>query len=231
MFLSRRATQAEYFDAPDRADAEIGEFYESLASINRLFHFAEPFQRRLPKLVGPHACQSLSILDLGAGDGFLGTMLSEWATKKRGWKWEFTNLDANPAALRRARSGTNVVGSVLALPFSDSSFDVVIASQMTHHLVSDADIIRHFREAWRVARRGILFTDLHRNCFLYAALNLFFRLRRYPKHFRDDALISVRRGFRIGELRKLAAQAGIAGGRAWLYFGARTILEARKPGT
>ncbi len=231
MFLSRRSTQAEYFDALDRAEAEIIESYESLASINRLFLFAEPFQRFVPRLLGQGHCRSLSILDLGAGDGSLGTLLADWAVNQHGWVWQFTNLDANPSALRRARGETNIVGSALALPFRDTSFDLVISSQMTHHLTSDEKITRHFREAWRVARKGILFTDLHRNVFLYGALDLFFRLRRYPKHFRDDALLSVRRGFRIGELRRLAEQAGLTDARAWLYFGARTILEARKSGT
>jgi hypothetical protein len=227
MFLSRRATQAEYFDAPGRSTSEIREMYESLAWVNRLFVFAEPFQRLMPKLIGHENCQTLSLLDLGAGDGSLGATLTQWASARRNWNWCFTNLDCNLPGLRLSRTGNNVVGSVLALPFCDASFDVVIASQMTHHL-SDEEVVLHLREAWRVARRGIFFTDLHRGPVLYSLLWILFHLCRFPRHFQGDGLLSVERGFRVGELRELVQRAGIPGARLWLYYGTRVILEARK---
>src|ERR1043166_9461560 len=101
MFLSRRATQAEYFDAPDRADSEIAELYSALAKANRLFASADPFQRLLPKFLGREHFAALSFLDLGGGDGSLAAALTRWARERHGWNWRFTNLDLNPAALRR----------------------------------------------------------------------------------------------------------------------------------
>lgn len=228
MFFRERATQAEYFDSPGRPRAEVVESYQSLASVNRFFLFAEPFQRFIPKLIGLDHCRSLSILDLGAGDGSLGRFLTDWAARKRNWNWRFTNLDSSSSALSLNPSGRNVAASALALPFQDDSFDLVIASQMTHHLSEDADVIRHLREAWRVARSGICFTDLHRGAFLYCVLSLLFFVRRFPNHFREDALLSVKRGFRTGELRELATQARIDRARVGLYFGTRVILQAKK---
>ncbi len=192
-----------------------------------MFVFAEPFQRLLPKFLGRESCGSLSILDLGAGDGRLGNLLADWANEKRGWNWRFTNLDINVAALRLNPHDRNVAGSVLALPFRDASFDVVIASQMTHHL-SDEDVVRHLREAWRVARRAIFFSDLHRGPILYGLLWLMFCVRRFPKHFRADGLLSVKRGFLTGELESMATQAGISNARASLYYGTRILLQAKK---
>jgi ubiquinone/menaquinone biosynthesis C-methylase UbiE len=151
--------------------------------------------------------------------------LSAWA-KRRDWTWTFTNLDVSVPALRLSRAGQNVAASALALPFRDASFEVVVASQMTHHFFEDEQIVQHLREAWRVARRAILFTDLHRGLLPYALLRILFFLRRYPKHFRDDALLSIRRGFRPNELQSLAEQAGIRGARASLYYGSRVILQA-----
>jgi 2-polyprenyl-3-methyl-5-hydroxy-6-metoxy-1,4-benzoquinol methylase len=228
MFFNRRAMQAEYFDLPGRSESEIAGFYGALARINRLFNYAEPFQRLLPKYLGRENCRSLSFLDLGAGDGSLGVLLGEWAANKRRWNWRFTNLDVNLAALRLGKGGCNVAGSVVALPFGDASFDLVIASQMTHHLATKEEIQLHLTEAWRVARRAIFFSDLHRGPLLYSLLWLMFQLRRYPKHFQYDGLLSVRRGFRVHELRALARDAGIVRARAWLYYGTRVILQARK---
>src|SRR5882762_3529981 len=105
MFLRHRATQAEYFDSPDRAEAEVAESYASLARANRIFFFAEPFQRLLPKFIGPENCRSLSILDLGGGDGSLAALLTDWAAARHGWQWRFTNLDVNLPALRASRCG------------------------------------------------------------------------------------------------------------------------------
>src|SRR6185503_15370286 len=131
-------------------------------------------------------------------------------------------------ALRLSNSARNIAGSVLALPFRDACFDVVVASQMTHHLPEDVQVVQHLREAWRVSRRAILFTDLHRGLLLYGVLRLLFCLRRYPKHFRDDALLSIRRSFRRRELQLLANEAGIPNARASLYYGSRVILQAKR---
>lgn len=228
MFLRQRATQAEYFDLPDRPNAELVEAYASLARVNRLFVFEEPFQRLLPRVLAREECADLSLLDLGAGDGSLGKHLGAWAAKKHRWNWRFTNLDIFPRVLQLNAGGRNVAGSALALPFANGAFDIVIASQMTHHLNGDDEVIRHLAEAWRVARRAVFITDLHRGPILYAILWLLFRVHRYPEHFRNDGLLSVRRGFRIGELARLAQRAGLENVRARLYFGTRVILQARK---
>src|SRR5581483_7869975 len=123
-----------------------------------------------------------------------------------------------------------VTGSALLLPFRDETFDVVVASQMAHHLPGEGEVSRHFQEAWRVTRDVLFLNDLHRNVALYAALWLLLRVQRVPKHFRSDALLSVRRGWRVKEWRRLAGQAGIPNARVWLYAGTRVMLEARKRG-
>lgn len=226
MFLGRRSTQTEYFDA-ERSEAELAEFFRALNRINRLFVFAEPFQRWLPQLLGTSTCRTASILDLGAGDGFLGRVLCEWA-QERGWNWRVTNFDLSVPSLRLDSAGRKVAGSVLALPFRAASFDAVIASQMTHHL-TDAETRQHLAEAWRVAGRVIMVSDLHRNAALYGMLWLLFHLRRFPATIAADGLLSVKRGWRVPELRRLATAAGIERARIGLYFGARILLQAHKP--
>jgi hypothetical protein len=227
MFFNHRALQAEYFDEPGRPMEEIAQGYEMLASVNRFFVLAEPFQRVLPKLLGVERCRSLSMLDLGAGDGALGNELTDWAVK-RGWDWRIINLDNNLLAMRLNGGPANIVASAVCLPFRDRSFDVVLASQMTHHLMSDVEVCQHFREAWRVTRDLVFINDLHRNPGLYVALWLLMRMWRYPAHFRADGLLSVKRGWRVGEWRSLARRAGIPNPRVWLYAGARVMLQARK---
>ncbi len=227
MFFSRRATQAEYFDSPDRSLAETAESYKSLERINRLFHFAEPFQRFLPPLLGAENCRAVTLLDLGAGDGSLGQALQVWAAKK-GWSWEITNLDLSPHAPELCKTGKLVSGSVLDLPFADESFDVVIANQMTHHLSSDEEVAKHFREAHRVARRVVLLSDMHRSAILYGIIWAVLHAGNFPKHFRDDGLLSVKRGFCSEDWRQIADRAGLSEAKVWTHFGARVMLAAQK---
>src|SRR5688572_7320653 len=226
MFLSQRATQAEYCDRPDLPLEEVADNYRQLARFNRMMLVADPFQRLLVRWLGRMNVTKLTLLDLGAGDGSLGEAIEAWA-KRYGWDWRVTNLDISLAALQLGAGRRSVAGSVCALPFADESFDVVIASQMTHHLTED-ERVQHFGEAWRVTGDAIFLTDEHRNggalCVIWALL----RSLRVTPHFLSDGLQSVRRGWREGEWRELAERAGIVNAQVWLYYGSRVMLQARK---
>lgn len=225
MFLSRRTTQEEYFDS-ERPAPEVAEFFRSLGRVNRLFDFAEPFRNLVPKALGEQDCRFVSILDIGAGDGSLGKAVQTWAAA-RGWIWRVVNLDNSLGALTLNASGLNVAGSAVQLPFKDGSFDVVVASQMAHHL-TDEQVKGLLRQSWRVSRRAVILCDLHRNLGLYLVLRLLFCFQKHPPSFRSDALLSVKRAWRTGDLARLAAEAGLPDASVRLYFGARVILQASK---
>ena len=225
MFLSRRSRQAEYFDV-ERSTTELAAFFRCLGRVNRSFAFSEPFERLLPGIAGEANCHALSILDLGAGDGMLGKKLTDWA-QGRGWRWCVTNLDVSLVALGLNPGGRNVVGSAFAVPFQNSSFDMVIASQMAHHL-SDDEVIRLLREAWRISRRGILICDLHRTLLVYCALWFLLRAQRHTGPFYQDALLSVKRGWRVAELGKLAETAQVPNVQVSLLGRSRVVLKGLK---
>ena len=226
MSLRQRSTQPEYLDSPDRTEAEVAAAFRDLNRANLLFRFSHPFEAILPRWLGKKKCERLDILDVGAGTGLLGKTLTEWA-RQQGWHWRFTNLDTNPVALKIGNQPDSVVGSALQLPFADGSFDLVIASQMTHHL-TDEQVVTHWREAWRVTRDAVFICDLHRNALLYTLVWLALHLMRANRAMIEDGLISVRRGFRRDEWCKLADRAGIPGANIWRYHGTRIILQARK---
>ena len=228
MFFHRRSTQAEYFDLPGRSDAETLAAFRDLDYLNSVFVFAKPFEEVLPGWLGHERCAQLDVLDLGAGTGALGKKLTTWADQ-RGWRWRFTNLDTNLLALKLGGERRAVVGSALALPFRDANFDLVVASQMTHHL-TDEQIVMHLREAWRVTRDALFICDLHRNAGFYAALCLLLPFMRIGQSLRDDALLSVKRAFHLGEWRVLANVANVSGAKIWLYYGTRIVLQARRRG-
>ncbi len=225
--LRARTTEPEYFDSPARRPDEIVASYRELARVNRLCRFADPYTRVMSRWLGAANCRQLSILDLGAGDGSLGAEMEQFA-RRQDWNWQVTNFDLNPVPLRLASTLCNVAGSVLALPFVENSFDVVVASQMTHHLADGEEVVRHLREAWRVARRGVFITDMTRGPIFYAAVWLMVHALRLSPAMRADGLLSVKRSWTRAELAGLAARSGIPGVAVHSYFGTRLIVFALK---
>lgn len=221
MLLRHRATQAECLDAPDRPLSEIRTDYAWLARVNRLTRYEQPFQRIIPARLGHGACADLSLLDVGAGDGALSSRLERWASN-RGWRWRVTNLDSHPQCEHICRPPV-VRGSATALPFEARSFDVVIATTMTHHL-TDAEVVLHFREAARVARRLVVIVDLHRNPVFAALVWSVLAAWRAPARFRADGVLSVHRGWRVHEWRDLAGAAGMNGADVRVLGGMQIIL-------
>jgi ubiquinone/menaquinone biosynthesis C-methylase UbiE len=228
MVFSERTTQPEHFDG-QRTAAELRAAYQQLARVNRLFALHDPYTRLMSRWLGQENCRELSILDVGAGDGWLGRRIERWAAR-RGWTWRVTDLDCNQLPLGLNHGSRRVTGSALSLPFGPASFDVVIASQMTHHFNSDEEVVAHFTETWRVARQGVFVTDMQRSPFLYAVLWLTLPFLRVTGHMRADGLLSVKKSFVVNEWAALAHRAGITNARVSDYYGARLILAARKCG-
>ncbi|HTI72927.1 MAG TPA: methyltransferase domain-containing protein [Candidatus Limnocylindria bacterium] len=225
--MRERTKQVEYFDGLERTPEELRGHYAALARLNRVIRFERPFRFWLPQILGEVACAKLSFLDLGAADGFLGRQLSAWATE-RGWDWQFTNLDLCPFTAELDPNERHVTASVTALPFPDGSFDVVTASMMTHHLNTDDEVVTHFREAVRVARRAVLICDLHRNPFFLTGLWLLMQCLDVPREFRRDGATSVRRGWRVPEWQRFVRQAGLEQAQVWFEHGTRILLSVVK---
>jgi hypothetical protein len=70
----------------------------------------------------------------------------------------------------------------------------------------------------------VVIVDLHRNPLFAAAIWLLLTAWRAPRHFREDGVLSVRRGWRVAEWRELAARAGLAGARVRSFGGMQLVL-------
>lgn len=91
-------------------------------------------------------------LDVGCGDGAI--------TNELGRSLDITGVDLSEAALAHVE-GPSQVASATDLPFADSSFDLVLSSQVLEHL-SEEDYRRALSEMRRVARRHLLISVPYR---------------------------------------------------------------------
>src|SRR5213593_3411903 len=119
-------------------------------------------------------------------------------------------VELNRTAARLARGhGMHVVlGDGNALPFGPKSVDVVIASQVLHHLPRER-AVRWIATVDGLARRVVVLADLRRSGVAIvgvwaAALGL--RMSRVTRH---DAVVSLRRGYTKREFDGMLREAGV----------------------
>ncbi len=95
-------------------------------------------------LFGGRAPKGSRILDAGCGIGILGKFYPELG---------LIGLDASTTLLEQVKGGYRLLveGSAEALPFKDGAFDVVVALNMLHHVITPENAVREFA---RVLRRG-----------------------------------------------------------------------------
>jgi len=203
---------AERMDEPDLDPRELVRALGTLARINRLFGGTRVIFHHLPGL-----CDGLSapvrILDVGTGYADIPRAIVRWA-RRRGRPVEITALDRHPGTLAvagRACADYPEIdlqrGDALQLPFPPRSFDVVLASQILHHL-EGTESVDLLRELARVARYGILVHDLRRGVLPFAATWVVLHLVSRSPVIRHDGPLSIRRGYMATELDALARAAG-----------------------
>ena len=149
----------------------------------------------------------VSLLDVGTGRGDIPRAAIEVA-RSYGIRLSSIVLDISEPLLKLAgESGASPVrADALHLPFPDSSIDIVLASQVLHHFPAEsAD--RFLREVNRVARKGVVLSDLRRSRLAAAGLWLgSFPLGFHPVS-RHDGVVSVMRGFIPAEMSELVEAA------------------------
>ena len=151
----------------------------------------------------------LTVLDIGCGAGDLAAKTVAWGAR-RGLEIVPLGLERHrtAAALARRQRIATLLGCAGQLPIRDKSVDIVLASQLIHHLTPEA-IVAFCQAADRLARLGVVIADLRRSPWAMAGFWLGSRALRFDAATRADGLTSVRRGFHTGELRQLLARAGV----------------------
>jgi ubiquinone/menaquinone biosynthesis C-methylase UbiE len=224
-----RCRTPELIDEPTLDPHAHAHALRALNRVNRLLGIDHRLYAGITRF-GP--ADRLSVLDLGSGGGgFLGYLF-----KRRGGKATppLLGLDCSALALSQAETWYDgAVRPVLAdarrIPMANNSVDVVTCSLFLHHF-DEADIVSIFREAARVARRGLVMSDLSRSRLALVLTWTVTRLLSRSRVFHVDGPRSVRAAFHPGELAAMARQAGLAGVRVKRRFPFRLMLIWRKPG-
>jgi SAM-dependent methyltransferase len=234
--FSQRSYELEHLDKGDYTPEEYEGCLVELRRINEWLGDARALRVSLVPEIERAGLREFSLLDVGAGSGELLRVAARVA-RGRGWRARFVGLELNArsarAILEESRDFAEigaVGGDAFHLPFAEDAFDYVVCSLFTHHFRDEA-VVEILREFKRVARRRLFVIDLHRHAVAYFLYTTVGRLFLHNRLVREDGALSIRRGFRVAELRRLAERAQLARIEVRRRFPFRLVLSAGKKET
>ena len=217
--VSRVGTES--LDDPNTSPALVRRMLTDIAMANRWLGGAHAMRIGLARLLDDSdRGGELTLFDIGTGAADLPRDARRFAAR-RGVSLVPVALERIPAAAHVARrAGVPVIlGCASALPLRPKSVDVVLLSQMVHHLDAES-AVQLLAACTSIARRGVVVADLHRTWFAVPGFRLAGVLLGLHRVTIDDGVTSIRRGFSTGELRALGVRAG-----------ARNVAVAARPGS
>ena len=202
----------ELLDDPGADPVVVAQSLRNIARANRWFGGAAAVRHGLSRAlddVSPG--QRVALLDVGTGLGDLPRTAVQWGAS-RGIEIMPVGLELNRAAA--ALAGRNGVPTTVACagtpPIRDKCVDVVLVSQVAHHLSPDS-VVHLFRTCDRMARRAVIIADLRRHSLAAPSFWFGARLLGFDALTLTDGVTSIRRGFSRRELLDLLERAGVRG--------------------
>ncbi len=198
-----RSEQKELLDLKEYTQEEYEECLKQLGLIGRFLGSQKPLLSKMKKL------SPQSILDVGCGGGDFTAKLALIFPEAR---VVGTDIDEESIAYakKRFQNISNLSFAVRSLnDEEENSFDLVTSTLVCHH-ISSQDLPSFLEQSRKVAKKAFLYNDLHRHPIAYALFavvsSLFFRNRL----IRHDGLLSIKRAFKLHELRTLLPTARIS---------------------
>ncbi|MGH7645705.1 MAG: methyltransferase domain-containing protein [Gemmatimonadales bacterium] len=209
----------ELLDDPGADPAVVAAHLGDIARLNRWFgatraviEALEPHFRQAGKGEGGKGkgVTRWTLLDVGTGAGDIPRAVAA-AARRHGITLTLVGVERIRAAasLARASGGLHaVVSDGSALPFASGGVDVVVASQVLHHLPRET-AVRWIAAFDRVARRAVAIADLRRSRPAIAALWLAGPALGIGRVTQRDGVVSLRRGYTRKELDAMLREAGV----------------------
>jgi SAM-dependent methyltransferase len=219
----KRSTEKEMMDLPCQPKELLAGDLRNLRIINRYLGGYRNVLRGLARLVNEQKLDRFTLLDVGTGSGDIPTVIARWA-RRRQIAARISGLEREAATVEEAVDQTRsfpeitiLRGDAMAPPFGAGSFDFVLTSQLLHHF-KDEQIIALLRTWARLARRGIIVSDLVRHPVAYHGIRLLTKGFTRNIMTRTDAPLSVQRACTISEWRELLRQADVGRLRVqWMF--------------
>lgn len=212
MFDTRSYTP-ELLDAEHIPEADLFQNLRELDFINRYLGGHKVVVKAIKILLADlPKNKQVHILEIGSGGGDNLRAIAKWA-KKQGYNFKLTGVDLKKTCTEFALDQSHGFGinfltaDYQATPFNESGKpDIIFNSLFCHHF-NDDQLVDMMRWMSNNATIGYTICDLHRHPLAYYSIKLLTDLFSKSYLVKNDAPLSVRRGFKGVDLRKLLHQA------------------------
>jgi 2-polyprenyl-3-methyl-5-hydroxy-6-metoxy-1,4-benzoquinol methylase len=215
--LKNRSYEAELIDDLNLSNDDLRQNLEELATINKWLGGNEVTTSGLKKLLSINTHNSttrnLKIADIGCGGGDMLNLMANWATKQK-IKAAFIGIDANEFMIDFAKLRTASFQNIAYIKedaFSEKIktlyLDIATMTLFCHHF-TEPQLIELLVNLRKNCKIGLIINDLHRHWFAYYSISWLTRLFSKSYLVKNDARLSVWRGFHKAELIAILKSAG-----------------------
>jgi 2-polyprenyl-3-methyl-5-hydroxy-6-metoxy-1,4-benzoquinol methylase len=156
---------------------------------------------------------ALVVCEIGCGGGDNLFAIHRYCAKKN-IRVEFIGIDLNPDCIAYAKQQYPqlpcqwICSDYTVVHFGDKRPDIIFSSLFCHHF-TDEQLVPMLQWLQQNSRKGFFINDLQRNWLAYYLIKYITRFFSRSYMTKNDACISVSRGFRKKEWKQLFQKAGI----------------------
>ena len=214
MDFSQRSYQPEFLDRKDIPFVDIARNMKELNFINTHLGGHNITIHGLKKILS-HATEkknNLLVCEIGCGGGDNLQVIYDWCTKNN-IRVNTLGIDINPDCIEYARTHTSIpVSNWIASDYKTVNLsekpDIIFNSLFCHHF-NDEQMIHILKWMKKYATVGFFINDLHRHALAFYSIKLLTKLFSKSYLVRNDAPLSVQRGFTRKEIEEFIRKAGI----------------------
>jgi 2-polyprenyl-3-methyl-5-hydroxy-6-metoxy-1,4-benzoquinol methylase len=207
--LQIRSNQKELLDSPNIPFDDIKVNLQELNIINKLLGGHSINCEGVTKILKAQTGkvqEPITICEIGCGGGDNLASLGQYLKNKH-YRINFIGVDLKPECILYAQKQYSTLNCHwLVSDYRDIQFPIkphIIFSSLFCHHFKDNDLIEQFMWMLDNSQYGFFINDLHRHIFSYYAIKILTQLFSNSYLAKNDAPISVLRGFKRKEIKKL----------------------------
>lgn len=213
--LHKRSYQKELLDNPFIPFADIKQNMMELNTINRYLGGHAITIAGIKKLLTnyPHG-KPVTICEIGCGGGDNLNAIARWCNRIK-INAVFVGIDLKKECIEFARlqypllKATWIAGNYSDINFGSNKPHIIFSSLFCHHF-TEVELVPQLLWMQQNTTTGFFINDLHRNLLAYTSIKAIARLFSKSYLLKNDAPLSVARGFTKKEWQYIFKTAGFA---------------------
>lgn len=208
---TRRSYEKELLDNTEIPFKDIAENLRELDIINTLLGGHSITLTGFKQLATNK--KRIAVCEIGCGGGDNMKALAAFCSKNK-IEAEFTGIDINDDCIEFAKKKATygnvqfIVSDYKLVNFENNKPDIIFSSLFCHHFTDD-DLIKMLQWMKQNAKVGFFINDLQRHPLAYHSIKYITRLFSKSYLVKNDAPLSVLRGFKRNEWKNIFEIAGI----------------------